>query len=93
MDKKLAFFFQLEDQVDKIINLILKLKEENEQLRSDNDNLKKRNSEKLISNENQLTTDMLNNEMREPLAEDIQKRVKNALMQLDQLKNIINNEG
>jgi len=93
MEKELASFIHFESQIDKIIDLVTKLKEENEQLRKDNDYLQIQNQslESLRTEHQDMGAAARSAGLSRPQAEDIRRRVKQALLQLNQLKTIVLN--
>ena len=96
MEKELENYSNLEIQIDKITDLVTSLKEENRQLREQNEQLmiqsqsangkKSRNAD----NAKNISADSpAQIELSEFQFETVRQNVKNALLKLDQLRHVV----
>jgi len=92
MEKELTTLYQLETQVEKIAELVVKLKEENKQLRSLNEQLLIQNQS--VNRKEEITDDNIYDTQKAELfteaeTEAVRRCVTNALVKLDQLRKIV----
>jgi len=99
MEKEFASFIQLENQIEKIVDLANKLKEENKQLREENEYLQIQNQSVTEKNspgngkgDQSKASDVHSSGLLKPQADIIRTRIKNALVQLDQLRQLVMDE-
>jgi len=99
MEKEFDGFIQLENQVEKMIDLVAKLKEDNRKLQEENELLQNKvqfiNSD--ISPQSAISDDNIDSSnIKEKALEEneqiIRTRIKNALLQLDQLHQYVIND-
>ena len=93
MEKNLEFISNLESQIDKIANLVSKLKEDNEELIKQNDSLKLKiqsangNKPNSAETKKQALSDSMG--ITDLQSEDVRRRVQNALSKLNQLRQAV----
>jgi len=98
MEKEFASFIELENRVETIVDLVNKLKEDNQKLIEENEQLQNKYQTLAgnLSSGNKITKEAAGSQeifkgLSEGKVETISKHVKNALIQLDQLRQIVMN--
>ncbi|KPK91159.1 hypothetical protein AMJ80_07620 [bacterium SM23_31] len=100
MEKELESYFYLEKQIDKITELIVKLKEENKQLREQNEQLmiqiQSANNKKIFKTEyedDNFDSAPVSGIFTKADADYVRRCVNNALLKLAQLRQVVMEEN
>ncbi len=93
MEKEIENYSKLENQIDKIADLVIQLKEENSQLRDQNNQFTIQLESLNGNNHSQVKSTSNENSQKKELTlaqyEYLRKSVKNALSKLDQLRQAV----
>lgn len=100
MEKELENYIYLESQIDKIAELVIKLKEENKQLRQQNEQLmiqvQSANDKKILQTENEddnFDDESMSGIFTKADADYVRRCVNNALLKLAQLRQVVMEEN